>query len=340
MKTGTKNYKKENKFNEPEIKKVFDENFGLLSMQKLYKKLKEIQPEITQKEIKEFHEKQEINQITKSKVKPKQFNTVTANYPGDTYQIDILVYKKYEIHKYKYIIVVQDVYSRYMEALPMTNRENPNIIKKIMSIFEIMGTPYKIQCDNEFNTREFNKLMKELKINVNYSDPDEINKNAIVERSNRTLRSLLEKYRLYNKNNNWYKYLKIIVEVYNDTEHDTIKHKPIDVWEGKYFNEQEVTRFTPDYKVGDIVRKVIKKKIFDKIDELKHTKELYKILEIKKNRYLINDGTDRFHKPYEIVKANTVVYKDPGEVPAIPKPPTKKQYKIPEFEPIKTRSKK
>lgn len=334
--------KKESKslINEPEIKKIFDANFGLLSKQKLYKKIKEVQPHITQKEIDQFHIRQEVNQITKANIKPKKFNTVTANYPGDVYQIDILVYKSFEIHKYKYIIVVLDVYSRYIQALPMTNRENPNIIKKIISIFEKMGIPYKIQCDNEFNTREFNKLMEELDIKVNYSDPDEINKNAIVERCNRTLRAYLEKYRLYHKNNLWYKYLDTIVDIYNNTEHETIKHTPKEVWNGEYFNEQEITRFTYDFKVGDIVRKVIKKKIFDKVDELKHSKELYKILEIKNNKYLINDGTNRFHKAYEIVLANTVIYKDNVIPPIQPTPTVKPKYKIPEFEPIKTRSKK
>ena len=142
------------------------------------------------------------------------------------------------------------------------------------------------------------------------------------------------------KNNLWYKYLDTIVDIYNNTEHATIKHTPKDVWNGEYFNEQEITRFTYNFKVGDIVRKVIKKKIFDKVDELKHTKELYKILEIKNNKYLINDGTNRFHKAYEIVLANTVIYKDNVIPPTQPTPTIKPKYKIPEFEPIKTRSKK
>ena len=37
-------------------------------------------------------------------------------------QMDILVYDRYELHKYKYILVVIDVYSRYVGAKSMTNR--------------------------------------------------------------------------------------------------------------------------------------------------------------------------------------------------------------------------
>ena len=188
--------------------------------------------------------------------------------------------------------------------------------------------------------------MKDLNIYVIYSDPDELNKNAIVERSNRTIRSLLERYRLYHNDHLWYKYLPIIVETFNNMENETTKHKPIDIWEEREFNEQDIIRFNADFKVGDIVRKAIKKKIFDKIDTLKHSKELYQILEVKKNRYLINDGTRRFHKPYELTKANTVIFNDQklgektNQPPTPPIPTTKRLYRIPIFEPIKTRSKK
>jgi hypothetical protein len=40
-----------------------------------------------------------------------------------------------------------------------------------------MGRPYKIKVDNEFDTKEFNKLMDSLNVKVSYSDPYEINKN-------------------------------------------------------------------------------------------------------------------------------------------------------------------
>ena len=323
----------EPKLTEDEISKMFYDSGLLLSKEKFYKKLKAIDPTIKQKDIFKFYENQEVNQIVKQVKRPKKFNTVTANYAGDTYQIDILVYKKFEIHNYKYILVIMDVYSRYMAAVAMTNRENENIIKCIMKLFNTMGTPYKIQCDNEFNTTEFNKLMDSMDINVHYSDPDEINKNAIVERSNRTLRELINKYRLAHKNPNWYKYLPEIVKHYNETEHDTTKHSPLSIWDGQNYNEQKVIRFNSNYIVGDKVRKLIKKQIFDKVDTLKHSKDVYTILEVKHNRYLLNDGSLIYHKPYEITKANTVIYKDAeADQPIEPAKVVKKRHIIPEKE--------
>ena len=326
---------------EDEIRKMFYEVKGglLLSKEKFYKKLKAIDPTVKQKDIYKFYENQEVNQIVKTIKKPKKFNTVTANYAGDTYQIDILVYKKFEIHHYKYILVIMDVYSRYMDAIAMTNRENENIIKQIMIMLKTMGAPYKIQCDNEFNTTEFNKLMNSLDIHVHYSDPDEINKNAIVERSNRTLRFLLNKYREALKNPNWYKYLNEVVEHYNSTEHDTTKHTPASIWNGDEYNEQKIIRFDSNFIVGDRVRKLIKKQIFDKVDALKHSKDVYTITEVKNNRYLLNDGSLIYHKPYEITKANTVIYKDAEPDQTIePAQVVKKRHIIPEKEAMVLRS--
>ena len=128
------------KLSDEDITKFFYEVKGnlLLSKDKYYKKLKGIDPTVQRKAIDKFYEEQEVNQIVKTVKKPKRFNTVTANYAGDTYQIDILVYKKFEINHYKYILVILDVYSRYIDAVAMTNRENETIIKFSVTVSLIL----------------------------------------------------------------------------------------------------------------------------------------------------------------------------------------------------------
>ena len=179
--------------------------------------------------------------------------------------------------------------------------------------------------------------MDSMDIRVHYSDPNEINKNALVERSNRTLRFLLNKYREAHNNRNWVKYLPDIVEHYNSTEHDA--HTPKSIWDGEEYNEQKIIRFDSNFVKGDRVRKLNKKQIFDKDDALKHSKDVYKNLEVKSNRYLLNDGSLIYYKPYEIVKANTVIYKVAEPDKTIePAQVVKKRYIIPEKEVMVTRS--
>ena len=95
-----------------QIKKLFyDPKIGLTSTDKFFKKLHDIDPTITKKRVKEIIEKQEIHQVFKRIVKPKNFNSVVANYPMDCVQCDFIVYDRYKQNHYSYILTIIDVYS-------------------------------------------------------------------------------------------------------------------------------------------------------------------------------------------------------------------------------------
>ena len=85
------------------------------------------------------------------------------------------------------ILVCIDVYSRYMQCRPLTNRNHNDEYKGHM------GMPKSINCDNEFNTKLFNEFAKNNNIKLYFSEPNDLNKNAIVERVNRTIAQLLQK---------------------------------------------------------------------------------------------------------------------------------------------------
>ena len=291
-----------------EIKELFKKpEFALLSKEKLKKKLGEENKAVKNKEFEEYFNNLEINQLTKIQ-KKKIFNSVIAYYPSDCYQIDIIVYSKYEIHKYKYILVIIDVYSRYVQVKPMTSRENPVIIKNIISIFEKIGYPYRLQSDNEFATKEFIDLMDKCNVKLSFSNPYEINKNAIVERVNRTLRDLLKKYRLLYHDFNWPKYVDTLVDIYNNTYHATVGDTPNNIFMNNHYNQQTIIQNPVEYKIGDMVRIVKVKEIFGKADEIIHSKEVYKVMKVNKNKIFLDNGIA--YKPYEIIKVNDIIYLD------------------------------
>jgi hypothetical protein len=146
--------------------------------------------------------------------------------------------------------------------------------------------------------------MNDLHVKTSFSEPYEVNKNAIVERFNKTLALNIQRIRLSTKNYDWPSYLKKVVDNYNNTYHDTTKHSPDEIFNEGAFNEQTIIRVIPNLKVGDNVRKIIEKKTFTKGDRNTHTTEIYKILKIEKGRYLINDDTDKLYKYYELLKTN------------------------------------
>jgi hypothetical protein len=287
-----------------ELKKLFyNPKEGLVSKDKLYAKVKEKGINLTKKEVNEFYDNQEINQVLKPLRKQKEFNTYKANYPGHIYQLDIIVYNRFTQNKKSYILVLIDIYSRFMLAEAMYNRELTTIIKAYKKMINEMGPPFELQADNEFNKIEFIKVLKEDGTSYRFSDANEKHKNPIVERVNGTIAKLLQKVRMTTKNYKWNTYLSDVVENYNNTVHSTTGEKPIDIFLGEEPNNQEYNKVENEFKVGDKVRTITQKKVFGKGDVLTASKDIYVIESIKNNRIHII-GVKRSYKPYELIKVS------------------------------------
>ena len=264
----------------------YDANTGYVSANKLYQKMKDDKYNVTRKQIKEFYDNQEV--VQKTKMHPlksdRVYNSIVASQYGSNYQIDIIVYDRFEYHKYKYILCCVDVYSRYASCRAMTNRRNDTIIEEIKSIFDEMGLPTAINVDNEFNKSTFNNYFNSNDIKCYFSQPNEINKNAIVERFNRTLTQLINKWRLSTGRYDWYKILNDLVNNYNNTYHRTIKAKPINIMNGDDTNHQNITVVTHDFQIGDKVRTMQEQNIYSKGDVVYWSDEIFTVTEIDGNK--------------------------------------------------------
>jgi len=213
-------------------------------------------------------------------------------------------------HNYKYILCCIDVYSRFAQARALTSRSNDTILDNIKNIFKVMGIPKNLNCDNEFNTKLLNDYFNKENIKVYYSQPDEINKNAIVERFNRTLAGLLQKWRIGTGKYDWYKILPDIINNYNNTYHSTLKATPNDIKDNKERNKSNIIFIQPSFKIGDKVRTSSTKSIFDKGDKPNFSKSMYEVSKIDKHKiYITNDEgiqLKRSFKDYELQKIDKI----------------------------------
>ena len=275
----------------------YDPKMGYQCLSKLKPKL----PQFSYIDIKKFLQNQKTFQINKEVKKPRKYNTINASFSGQNFQIDIMIYDRFTLNHYKYILVCIDVFSRYAQCRALTNRKFPNILKNLENIFDHMGIPNSINCDNEFKTHAFTEYCEKNNIKMYFSDPNDVNKNAIVERVNRTIAQLLQKWRTATNGRAWYKALPDIVENYNSTMHRTIKAKPVDIFNGEDTNHQEKIILDPKLKIGDQVRVMIQKKVFDKGDRQKFTSEVYDIIEQIGHRFKLK-GVKKMFKEYELQK--------------------------------------
>ena len=152
--------------------------------------------------------------------------------------------------------MIVDVYSRFAIAKGMTNRNKETIKKMLDDSFNEIGFPESINSDQEFNSHLLNDYFNQHNIVMHYSQTNEVNKQAIVERLNKTIAGLLAKWRIATGEYAWNKFLPEIMLNYNSSYHRTIKAKPIDVFNGIELNNQVESYVENTFKLGDKVRKL------------------------------------------------------------------------------------
>ena len=87
---------------------------GYSSKDKLYRRAKELDDNITLKIVQEFLDRQPTAQITKQTKRQKIFSSIKSPSVKNNYQIDIFVLPNPTLNKgFKYLLTCIDIYSRY-----------------------------------------------------------------------------------------------------------------------------------------------------------------------------------------------------------------------------------
>ena len=157
--------------------------------------------------------------------------------------------------------------------------------------------PKHLQADQgtEFFNKDVARMLEAFgpKLYHSYSE----HKASIVERVQRTLRGRLGRLFTQQNTKNWINHIDDVVNSYNNNYHRSIKMKPADVkkehtaviFKRLYPPEDDIP---PKFKVGDKVRIIAKKKMFQKEYESGWTEEIFCIKAIKYTSpvtYLLED---------------------------------------------------
>ena len=288
------------------LKKLYyNPTYGFSSGEKLYKKAHDIDEEITHKEVDDFLESQPTDQITKQTKHNKVYDSIVSSKPTDNYQMDIMYLPNPSLNKnFKYLLVVIDVYSRYLMASPMKTKTGSEVFETFKKIVDMNGVPNNLNTDlgSEFIYKPFVDYCNKNQTRLWYSDTQQENKNAIVERVHRTIRNMILRYIVAN-DKPYIDDLDKLVDNYSSTYHRTLKNKPVDVWRGDKLNEQKRVYLANDFKVGDKVRHIIKKKVFDKASSTtNYTRMIYTITKIDGKKIFLDNLTKPFRQ-FEILSA-------------------------------------
>ena len=176
----------------------------------------------------------------------------------------------------KYILFAIDLYSKYAFVVPLKDKKGISIVNAFNKIIKQSNKkPNKVWVDQggEIYNRVFKKWLSDNDI-IKYTTYNE-GKSVVAERFIRTLKNKLYKHMTATGKNVYYDVLDDAVNEYNNTKHNTIKMKPIDVGDNKRVYIDEHNEKDSRFKVGDRVRISKFKNIFAKGYTPNWSKEIF-----------------------------------------------------------------
>lgn len=221
----------------------------------------------------------------------------------DTIQADLVEMGPYATKNggMKYILTVINIFSKKAYAHALKNKSAKEVTQAMKTVLNSMNHPIT-NLHVDMGTEFYNKLMKKMlqRRNINMYSTYSVQKAAIVERFNRTLKNKMWKQFSLRGSYKWIDILESLIADYNNTRHRTIKMKPNDVNEDNesellddIYNRSviEINRKSK-FKVGDLVRLSKYKHVFEKGYTPNWTTEIFKIKVIQKTKpitYLLVD---------------------------------------------------
>lgn len=283
---------------------------------------------------------------TNARMIRKHYKHITSPEPFFSVQVDLADFPKLkkDNYGYRYLMVVIDVFSRYIWVQPLYDRAKLHdklalIIRKMRAKFH--DSPYNMTGDNEFATTYMQAVAAKYNFKWYFSDAGEKYRTGMVERVIRTIRNLIKRYMSQHSTKTYIDVLPDLVYNYNHTYHRIIKTTPHDaITKRKNYIENPQNEIPPLEKGQKVRIQEVRKRPFTKGSVPYYSKDVFKIVGRDKNRYIVenNETNERVVKKYgrsQLYKIDTVIPPLPGAKKSGSRnKPKRERKKIRPFKPV------
>jgi hypothetical protein len=295
-------------------------------VQQLYAAAKIRHPKIKKSFVQEWINKQKGYQLNKIKKVGKNIYLPIYSETPYSFQIDLTFfprYKKYNKDNYVLFTAI-NINTRFAYAYYSKDKESKTILDMLKKM-EGKTIINSITCDkgSEFNNNEFIKYCKDNEI-VIYFVKDDSHKLGIINRFHRTIKEKLQYYISDENKLNWIDVIDDIIYNYNHSKNRGIGIEPYRVnnaietiiINSKRNQTEKLKEKIPDeFKVGDSVRVLRKKKTYEDKLMNKYHDIIFKVVKVKNNSLVIEDDEGNEYTTKK--KYCFVVNPDPVEYPKV-----------------------
>ena len=168
----------------------------------------------------------------KIKAPMAQYNTGS---PMERIAIDVLGPLPITETGNKYILIVADYFTKWVEAYPMPNQEATTVAELLVKQFICrFGVPLLIHSDQgrNFESELFAEMCRLLGIKKTRTTPYHPQSDGMVKRFNRTLEAQLSKFADHNQKD-WDEHIPFLLMAYRSATHDTTHCSPVKMMLGR-----------------------------------------------------------------------------------------------------------
>ena len=218
-----------------------------------------------------------------------EMKTYNIGIPVERIEIDILRPLTETNARHKYILVITDCFTKWVEAIPLQSIDASTIAKHFVEQFITrFGIPKEIHTDQgrQFESDLFQSLCSYLKIDKTRTTPFHPQSDGLVERFNRTIADMLSKY-IAPSEKDWDELLPFMLMAYRSSEHESTGVTPNLLMFGREVNLPVDLLFgtSSDYSLKQPVNKY-----------LSHLKQnLRSAHEIERDKMLRASAKQKFH---------------------------------------------
>ena len=238
--------------------------------------------------------KQIADEITKPARKTYPTRQVIANYPNQIWSCDLVQLDNIadENDKYKFLLCVVDVFTRYAWIVPMQSKSEKDVLDGFKDVVLSNNKVYPAYIWSDQGKEFKNKLMSKWCADNNIEQYSTYgnSKSCIVERFNRTMKNIMWKWLFAHRTYRYIDELPEFVKFYNNRKHRSIQMTPLQaqnlddtginkLWLHQYSNVK-TNPHEPKFNIGDIVRLNLAKETFKKSYDGNWSHNLYRITKI------------------------------------------------------------